>query len=120
MRRIEPYKAVAFEAPTSKGTRVRFAARLEPGLIFDAFDPISGHMIGRISVWDANPEFVASLRPRMLESDEWTIDSLVQVEIVALDAKGEFYRAVNRRVGTLTEMFDVLLAITVTDEDQAR
>ena len=112
MRRIEPYKPVAYEAPTSRGNRVRFVARVAPALVFDAMDPVTGQLVGRISVWDANPEFVASMRPRMLESDNWTLDSIVQVEIVALDAAGEFYRAVNNRVGRLGDLFDALLAIT--------
>ena len=120
MQRIEPYKCVAFEAPTSNGTRVRFVARVTPGLVFDAMNPVTGQLIGRISVWDANPEYVPSMRPRMLEFNDWTIDSQVQVEIVALDADGEFFRAVNNRVGRLGDMFDALLAITVVGEDRAR
>ena len=110
MHRTEPYRPVAFEAPTSNGRRVRFAARVEPALRFDAFDAVTGHIIGRVLVWDADPELAQ--RPRMLESDHWTLESKVAVEIIALDQHGEFYRAVNGRVGPLADMFDALLSIT--------
>ena len=56
----------------------------------------------------------------MLQSEEWTLESLVQVDIDALDRDREVYRAVNRRVGKLGDMFDALLAITVTDEDRGK
>ena len=110
MRRTAPLKPVAWEAPTSNGRRVRFTARVEPGLSFDACDALTGEALGQISVWNANPELAD--RPRMLERDDWNLESRVHVEIVALDKDGQFYRAVNGRVGALVDMFDALLAIT--------
>ena len=110
MHRTEPYKPVAFEAPTSNGRRVRFTAHVHPALSFDACDPVTGEALGRIHVWDANPELAK--RPRMLDSHPWNLDSRVEVEIVAFDSEGEFQRAGNARVGMLAERFDFLIAVS--------
>ena len=97
---------------------MRFTARVEPALTFDACDPVVGEAFGRISVWNADPELAE--RPRMLESDEWSLESWVQVEIVALDSQGELYRAVTNRVGQPGDMFDSLLSITVISDEESR
>lgn len=99
MQRTAPCKSVAFEAATSIGTRVRFTAREEDELMFDACDPATGELIGQIAVSDPHRATDARRSPRMLASEEWTLDSIVQVEVHALNAAGELYGAVTRRVG---------------------
>ena len=103
-QRIAPWRVVALEAPTSKDRRIRIAARAEPTLTFDAFDPVTGEVLGRIAVWNADPAL--AMRPRLLESDDWALDSIVEAEIHTVDAKDRLIRVKTRQTGTLAEIFD--------------
>ena len=80
----------------------------------DAFDPATGHLVGQIRVWDPSTEPEVRESPRVIVSDDWTLNSVVQAEIHTLNGDGEFYCAVNRRVGRLGDLFYAILAITVT------
>ena len=75
MYRISDFKPVAFEAPTSKGRCVRFTARVEPELAFDAYDAATGGALGEIYVWDAHP--VRAERQRMMALETGVPPSLL-------------------------------------------
>lgn len=106
------------ETLTNVRTWVGCALAREPELAFDAMDPATGQLLGQIGVSDPDPNLPAKDCRRMLESEQWTLDTLVQVDIDALNDEGDLYCAVKRRVGTLGDMFDALLAITVVSEDE--
>ena len=72
MYRISDFKPVAFEAPTSKGRCVRFTARVEPELAYDA---ATGGALGEIYVWDAHP--VRAERQRMMALETGVPPSLL-------------------------------------------
>ena len=77
-------------------------------------------LLGQIDVCVPDPNLAGKDRPRMLQSEEWTVHTLAQVDMDALDRDGELYRAVIRRVGTLGDLFDALLAITIPNDDRGR
>ena len=72
MYRISDFKPVAFEAPTSKQRCVRFTARVEPELAFDA---ATGGALGETYVWDAHP--VRAERQRMIALETGVPPSLL-------------------------------------------
>ena len=86
----------------------RDTARAERALTFDAFDPVTGEVLGHITVWDADPALAE--RPRLLKNDDWSLDSIVEAEINTVDAKGRLPRARTRQEGTLAEIFDRALS----------
>ena len=115
MHPIAAYKPVAYETLTNTGRRVRFHAHDEPELSIDAMDAATGEVLGEVRVWDGHP--VHAECRRMLTADEWSLESPVAAEIIALNDAGEFYVAVNPRLGTLEDVFDCLLTVTVVSDD---
>lgn len=75
----------------------------------------SGEALGRIIVWSPSSDFAK--RPRMRESDDWRVDSWVEVDIVEFNDKGEFYLALVCRVGPLVHMLDCPIRITIIAGD---
>ena len=107
-KRTAPWRAVALKAPTSKDRSIRIAARAEPALTFDAFDPVTGEVLGRIVVSEADPALPGRQRP--LKSDDWALYSVVEAEIHTVDAKGRLTQVKTRQKGTLADIFDRTLS----------
>lgn len=109
MKTDRKFKAVAFEADVGRGHRVRFIADSHPALLFHVVDSLSETPLARLAVWDANPEFVKLTR--MLDTDDWSLDSEVEAEAVLLDEQGQFRRGVNSLKGTLKDVFETVLDV---------
>ena len=93
----------AYETRTS-GRTIHFVALPRPALTFAAVDADTGELLGRVSVWDANPELAGTRR--MLDTDAWTLDSPIEAELGIYDQHGRFERGVNGITGTLAQAFD--------------
>ena len=117
MQRIAAYKPIAFETATSSGRRVRITARVEPELAFDAFDPMTGEALGEVRVWDG--QAARAERRRLQAEDDWSLESWVAAEIIALNDAGDFYVALNPLVGSLIDVFDCLISSTVVSEEES-
>lgn len=108
MRRLADFRPIAFEAPTSQGTNIRFVARVHVYLTFDAIDAVTGELLGQLDVWDYSRSLGPT--PRMLLSSDWTLESRVYVEMTVLGA-GDVETDADPVRETLEEALDRFLSL---------